>query len=349
MRCRREGTAPLVERQLRGLGSLVPAWASAVLRELRLASTARHLRAVEIMAPLLLAARAEGLLVAACKGFHLAETLYPEPGLRPYLDIDLLVAPSSWRKALDWLQQSGFRADIGPGGREPSGRVPAWTLSPVFRRDGLAVELHPNPLGLQIPSLTETGFWSALREERIGSAPVLVPPWSHELVHAAIHAQQHSYGRLSWLVDLAEMAARPDLDWPAASRLAGEEGLGASVLHSLRIVSRCWPGSIPAAAERLFRTGLLAERASRFFWPIEAAAARKQLAAAPYYMPSVFAALRRGSLLGIIRGLRPIFFPPRGWVAAQLPGRGPMARAGYAVHRLLRPWVYLASRRLRGR
>ncbi len=272
------------------------------------------------MAPLLAAARAEGLPIAVCKGFHWAERLYPEPGLRPYLDIDLLVAPSSWKAALDWLRRSGFRPDVDPGRRAPSERVPAWTLSPVYRRDGLAVELHPNPLGLQVPSLTEAEFWPALREERIGGAAVLVPPWPHELVHAAIHAQQHSYSRLSWLVDLAEMALRPDLDWRAASRLAAAEGVAASVLHALRIVSRCWPESVPAGVERLFPAGRPALRASRFFWPIEAVAGRKPLAAAPYYMPSVFAVLRRGSPIGILRGLRPVFFPPRGWVAAQMPG-----------------------------
>jgi hypothetical protein len=301
------------------------------------------------MAPLLNAARAGGLPIAVCKGFHWAERLYPEPGLRPYLDVDVLVAPAAWRDALDWLRRCGFRADVDPGRRVPSERVPAWTLSPVFRRDGLAVELHPNPLGLQVPSLTEAEFWPALSEERIGRAAVLVPSWPHELVHAAIHAQQHSYSRLSWLVDLAEMAARPDLDWPAASRLAVAEGVGACVLHALRVVSRCWPGSIPAAAESLFPAGPWAERASRFFWPIEAVAARKPLAAAPYYLPSVFAVLRRGSPSGIVRGLRPILFPPRGWVAAQMPGRGPAAKVGYAVWRLLRPGVYLVSRLLRRR
>jgi hypothetical protein len=343
---RREGTAALLERHLRTRSDRVPADILAELRRIRLASTARHLLALEIVGPLLRAARAAGLRIGISKGFHWAERLYPQPGLRPYLDVDLLVRPAEWRAFLDLLDASGFRSEEGRGAASPGGKAPAWAFSPTFRKDGLAVEVHPNPFGLQIPSSTEEAFWGSLREEPFAGGTVFVPTWSREFCTAAVHAQQHSYRRLAWLVDLAEMAGRADLDWAEASGLARREGLAAVLAHGLRIASLCWPGCIPAGRERLFPASSLARRGTRFFWPEKAVASRRALPEAPYYMPSIFALAGRGSLPGMVRGLARIFFPPPGWIRRQMPAEGRLHRLFYAVRRLLRPWVFLVERRI---
>jgi hypothetical protein len=298
---------------------------------------------------LLWEAQAAGLRVGISKGFHWAERLYPEPGLRPYLDVDLFVRPAEWRDFLGLLHRAGFRPEIGTLTEISSSPASAWAFSPVFRKDGLAVELHPNPFGLQIPSATGDAFWDALREVPFAGGTAFAPPWPYEFCTAAVHAQQHSYSRLSWLVDLAEIAGRTDLDWAVASRLARREGIEPVLAHGLRIASLCWPGCIPEGRNRLFPAGRMARRGARFFWPEESVASRRPLPEAPYYMPSIFALARRGSPLGMARGVVRILFPPAGWVRRQMPSAGGFRRFEYSVRRFLRPWIFLVERRLSGR
>jgi hypothetical protein len=297
------------------------------------------------MAPLLEAAGREGLRIAISKGFHWAERLYGEPGLRPYLDVDGFVHPDEWSGVLDLLRRTGFRPDPGSSFvSAPRGDAPVWTHSPVFRKDGLAVEIHPNPLGLQIPSRAEKGFWDSLRQVRLAGTAAFVPGWPQELAYAALHAQQHSYTRLSWLVDLKEIAGLEGLDWAEAVGLAREEGIEASLAHGLHIVSRCWPGAVPERGTRLFPGGGWTSRASRFFWPVEAVASRRPAPEAPYYMPSILALLRRRRPGSAVRSLAGILWPPRDWVQRQLPGESRLVRARYSAGRLLRPWIYLVRR-----
>jgi len=316
-----------------------------------LAAAARDAKARAVVGPLLREAGRAGLRIAVSKGFHWAERLYDEPGLRPYLDVDLFVHPSEWRAFLDLLGATGFRPEGPAGAGSGPGRPRReWACSPVFHKAGLAVEAHPNPLGLQIPAVNNRLFWDSLRPVRLAGEAAWVPSWPHELVYAALHAQQHSYARLSWLVDLAEMAGLPGLDWDEATSIVRGEGLLDALAHGLRLAERCWPGSIPAPARRLMAAeGGAVRRACLFFWPPEAIAVRRRLPAAPYYMPSLFALLRRGRPGPALRGAARILWPPRGWIRRQVSGAGRCRRTAYAAGRWLRPIVYLVRRLIDGR
>lgn len=315
-----------------------------------MAAAARDVKARALVGPLLRESDRSGLRPAVSKGFHWAERLYGEPGLRPYLDVDLFVHPGEWEALVALLRDAGFRREGGPESVSGPGRgAPAWSLSPVFRKDGLAVELHANPLGLHMPARGEARFWRSLRSVRLAGEPAWVPGWPHEMVYAAVHAQQHSYARLSWLVDLAEMAALPDFDWGEAASIALEEGMEEALGHGLRLVLRCWEDAVPQGGRRLISSGGWARRASLFFWPPESVAARRPVSQAPYYMPSILALVRRGRVGPALRGAIRVLWPPRGWIRRQAPGAGPWARAVYAAGRWLRPWIYLVRRLLEGR
>jgi len=308
------------------------------------------MKARAIVGPLLRESGRAGLRVAVSKGFHWAERLYGEPGLRPYLDVDLFVHPSEWRAFLVVLRETGFRPEGDPGSEAGPGRgVPAWSFSPVYRKDGLAVEVHPNPLGLQIPARADRLFWDSLQPVSLAGGAAWVPGWPQELCYAALHAQQHSYARLSWLVDLAEMAGMEGLDWAEAGSIAAAEGLEDSLGHGLRLIARCWPGAVPDSGRRLIPSGGWARRACLFLWPPEAVASRRPSPSAPYYMPSLLALTRRGRPWPALRAAARILWPPRGWIRRQASGAGPGARAAYAAGRWLRPWIYLVQRLIDGR
>jgi hypothetical protein len=223
-----------------------------------------------------------------------------------------------------------------------------WTYSPYFRRGGLVLEFHFTNLGLHLPLRQEDDFWAAVRPSVFHDTEIFVLSPEYELCYLCLHAQQHSYQRMIWLTDIAELAARKDLAWEQIFRICKTERIQTSVYYGLRLVNTLWPGTIPGDLLAEFRIGLIPAVAQRFLWPEEAVANRASggSLAWPYYMPSLFSLWERKSLSLAFKTLTEIFFPPRSWMA-QIGGvsaRSPRLYLQYA-RRLFRP-VRLATRRL---
>jgi hypothetical protein len=106
-----QGMAPLLFRRIASEVSSASAWPESLL--LRLRKTALHQAAFELVAELdlrhLLAAFAQvGISPLLLKGTPLSHTLYPEPGLRPRCDTDLLILEEDREKAANLMQKLGY-------------------------------------------------------------------------------------------------------------------------------------------------------------------------------------------------------------------------------------------------
>ncbi|MCW5202586.1 nucleotidyltransferase family protein [Desulfobulbus sp. US4] len=104
-----QGMAPLLFRKL--AGATGDAWPQPLL--LRLRKTALHQAAFELVAELdlrhLLNAFAQiGVAALLLKGTPLSYTLYPEPGLRPRCDTDLLLSEADREKAAGLMKKLGY-------------------------------------------------------------------------------------------------------------------------------------------------------------------------------------------------------------------------------------------------
>jgi hypothetical protein len=340
----REGVAPLLHRHLGADVRVSPELRSA-LRRVYYAGVSRQFRMQSVLGSLLRDARDAGLNVIVMKGAYWAESLYPEPGLRPFLDADLLVPPRDGPALRRILERAGFivEGDPRPYGGEGRERA-AWLVSPVYKKYGISVEVHLNPLGLHMPLRAPEVFWKAARETILSGAPAWVMPWEYEICYAAIHAQQHSYERLSWLVDIAEMARRTPIDWRSAAGLAEQEGLVASVSWALRLVDVLWPDTLPRGTAEAFALRLWEKGVLKSFWPVSAVAARRIVPPAPFYLPSLFALARRRRMAEACRVLPTIIFPPRSWVSHYYPARRGRGVWGHYAWRVAAPWVFLFKR-----
>lgn len=103
-----QGIGPLVYAHIQAAGVDVPLAVKPVLQGLYL----RHRRAggirARVLAEILLACQAENIPVLVLKGAVLAHLVYPQPGLRPMRDLDLLVRPSDLGRTRQTLLQLGF-------------------------------------------------------------------------------------------------------------------------------------------------------------------------------------------------------------------------------------------------
>jgi hypothetical protein len=255
--------------------------------DLRTAYRLNHLeaevRALKMAAVLRRLERA-GVETLLVKGWAIARQ-YPEVGLRPYSDVDLVVRPG---------QMAAARAAV---------LAPA-SLDDVV--DSYPVDLHDGPARLDALSFDDL----ASRAQRVGhrdqSVQVLGP--EDHLRVLALHALRHGVFRPIWLVDLAvAVEARPSTfdwtrclgpdarraDWVTCAVALAHRLLGASVEGTpaaprarslprwlLRAVLRAWDHCegtshrepiFPALARRLGRPGQLwREARSRWDRPIQA-------------------------------------------------------------------------------
>ncbi|HXV98493.1 MAG TPA: nucleotidyltransferase family protein [Anaerolineae bacterium] len=158
--------------------------------------------------------------VMPLKGSILAATYYPEAGLRPMADLDLLIRPQDFASSATLLVQLGYRQE-----------VVHWKHTEFSRPDNRRVVSttceHPdNPRKLEVHrycretfggptvELTEIMWRNAVQDELLGEPVLLVKPealWLHLLVHTTYHMWQGK-GRLIHLVDLSLLL--PHLDDP---------------------------------------------------------------------------------------------------------------------------------------
>lgn len=165
---------------------------------------------------------AAGLEPVVFKGPAVAAR-YPEPGLRPMEDIDLLLPRADHRRALAALDTAGWLVSRPAG----SDRYDTMLTHPEV--PSLALELH---YGLEGPSQRVTALdparlWAGRQPLECAGTPAFGLPPADELVVLAAHAGKphHGFARLVWVADLvmvaSDAAARgAPVDWERVHAVA---------------------------------------------------------------------------------------------------------------------------------
>ena len=138
------------------------------------------------------------------KGAALAHQDYPDPSLRTFGDVDVVVHPADWKRALDALARGGmqrFGADLGDEYDRRYGKGATLTSS-----DGYEVDLH------RCFSVGRFGVTSQMEDAFAGAGSILlggrvIPTLTPEfrLVHACHHAVLGGFQRLRAFRDVAQV------------------------------------------------------------------------------------------------------------------------------------------------
>ncbi len=187
----------LAHRVLAGLPEgAVDAWLRRSLKRRREKIAAATLSQGLALAEVLESFHRAGLPVVVMRGLRSVEAIYGEPGSRPFQDHDLLVRTTDRPAAESLLGRRGFER-----------AAPA-----LFRRGGVLVDLHVDPLGAArrptraalFPLTTETIF-AGSRPGTVAGSPALIAPLEDEILLNAIHLVKHSFDRLIRTADLAHL------------------------------------------------------------------------------------------------------------------------------------------------
>jgi len=217
------GLAPTLYRTLEtAAAELVPPTLLTRLRDDDRDSARRNLILTSQFLALLDAFQAEGISVLPLKGPVLAESLYPDPLLRPFSDLDILVRPKDVAAAIRALTSQGYT--LKP-------HLAHLSLRTLMRLDFQLLFYHPHKVAVDIqwdtapadfPSRFDPELlWRAHGSIDIAGRPV--PTLSREslLLFLCVHGAKHLWSRLQWLGDIARLANAP-LDWHLAARLTAE-------------------------------------------------------------------------------------------------------------------------------
>lgn len=188
---------------------------------------------------------AAGIGTLVVKGPVLSVQAYGDPGLRQYVDLDLLVRHKDVRRATEIMTAAGYQPDV-PLSAIDAGKIPGEYL---FTRPGtkLLVELHtehtfryfPRPLPLE--KLFERQIRVAVDAHEV---PALAA--EDELVLICIHGAKHFWERLMWIADVAAMITRQkNLDWKRAAAAARETGAERMLHVGLRLAADVLKARLP--------------------------------------------------------------------------------------------------------
>ena len=257
------GLAPLLHWQLTEWNIALPARAQAKLMAARQASTVRQSAIVSQLGEMLAACERESLTVIVLKGAYLAAFVYPDSGLRPMNDIDILVRPSDLpavEALLTRLGYVGHYKDADAGARvtkhTSTFRKPtpdATTPNPYLSAEGeRTIEPHTSLeeswFGLRAD--ISPGLWerSTAIDYRGHAAHALCP--SDLMLHLCIHLTFHlimGWPSLVQLVDVL-MVSRilTPSDWDAVVSRARERRVSGFIYAALRLAHTTLAAPIPA-------------------------------------------------------------------------------------------------------
>jgi hypothetical protein len=263
-RARAVGVAALIT----GVGPLLGAWMergeldveeslAGVLTRHLAHGRAREARIRAAARPVLARMERAGLAPGVIKGFHTAQVYFPEPGARPFSDVDVVVPPAAIAHAERQLLDAGFVPEPRTGGigykREwlpPDGRSEVWSHELWHARSRWKLDLHD---GLNFDSVVRNvrtpqtpRFTEVLQ---LDGVPLRITDANELIAVLAAHASTELYSqRLLRLVEIVfvvrRAAALGTLDWVAVeSSLAERESL--RFAHPmLTLTERLAPGTV---------------------------------------------------------------------------------------------------------
>ena len=184
------------------------------------------------------------------KGEALSKGLYPQEGLRPYGDIDLLIRPETYEAAKDILAGLGFRLRLPTKegeklrlfGEIEFDKKGPFTVTVDLHWDTLMTSWEPRSL------FSGDEAWSSLDQISLGTRALPVLRGEFLLLYLSVHfAFHHVFDGLLWLCDLFLLLRRDEdrIDWDRLVAMADRCQCRHALYYSLLFVKALMAGEVP--------------------------------------------------------------------------------------------------------
>jgi hypothetical protein len=193
-----------------------------------------------------------GIACLAFKGPVLAYSVFGQLGLRPCLDLDVMIQPGDFEQTLEILAAAEYRPHVA--------LAPAWRKRYLTRYSELAfyrsaphtwLDLHWSllPAGYSFARPLES-VWQRVRTVDLLGTSVTTLGAADQLLFLCLHAAKHNWKCLSWLVDVAETVRNQhDFNWPEFLASGTAHGAGRIIAITLQLCQRLLDLELPAQVE----------------------------------------------------------------------------------------------------
>lgn len=312
----KEKVTPLLYRSLRCFPERVPDSALAQLKRFYLHNTGKNLRSYHEIRPILQGIEDRNLRMAVTRGARLAETVYKDPGLRHFVDIDFMAHPDDLGSIQDLLKELNLWKDSYAGRFEGSGkRRMMWIMETGFKRNGCFIDIHFHWPGVGVPLDLHEDLWRDVQTFNLGDANAKAFSAEDELCILCLHAQKHNYIHLVWLTDIAEMVSLESLDWDRIEQMGRKRNMLPSLYYGLYLVERIWPESVPTDILQRLQPPNLVKRMLAHVWPEDDVIHRRFSTSEAGRAQVIFLFFPPRRFFVKLRALWHILFPPQAYIA----------------------------------
>jgi hypothetical protein len=196
------------------------------------------------MAELLRAFDGAGIQTILLKGSALATLFYADAGLRPMMDIDLLVRQRDALPAIRLLQRLGWKSKYEP----PEALLPFEHAVEFTNANFQNLDLHWRALWEGAQAAGDDDFWAASISAEIGGGAARTLNPSDHLLHVCVHgAKWNETAPLRWVADalLIIRSQRYRVDWARLVRQARRRHLTLPLQDTLGYLRQSMAAPIP--------------------------------------------------------------------------------------------------------
>lgn len=278
------GTAGLLCRHLLTLPpGLVPADIGAAALSYIDHLHASHATGVAQLLDLLDRFTRAGITAVPFKGPALAQRAYPEPALRQFSDLDILISARDIAPTMRLLQDLGYRSQhAGLPARHHAAYLRYNGQDVLHAVDRLPVEPHWQFAQRTLHAAMDIdGMLARAVPLELGGHQIRSLSPVDSVLAAALHGSKDQWLSLRAVTDLAELlCVHPDLDWPVLLHRAKASGIHRMVLLGAALTQRVLDVPLPDIAAR----GIAADATCQRL----AARAHAALFTGPHAIPSIF-------------------------------------------------------------
>lgn len=220
------------ELKEKGLLHLFPPGIQTALRESYLLTSARNMVLMNDLKALLSCLEKDRVRTIVLKGAALLERIYPDIGVRPMIDIDLLF----YDEEIEEVGGDSFRAGriLGSLGYRLISACPL-----IYSNDRTTIDIHTDVNSFSrfgtmpyAPHLSTSALWErslqwseSTRSEADGFRYVRILSPEDTVLTLSIHIVKHSFLHLMWIIDIIEIIrGNPEINWKRLVEIAREAG-----------------------------------------------------------------------------------------------------------------------------
>ena len=243
-----------------GLLNFIPEDIFAEIKNYYYANLKRNLRIEKEIFNLLELTSRLGISVIPFKGFNLMLTLYPNPGLRAMVDVDLLVKENEFEKIRCFLSQRVFYDNLETVSKEYLQNHEICFSKILLPNLPLHIEIHcslvpARPRRIDLPHL-----WQRAQEITVHNQKLLSLSPEDTFLSLVLHLRRHTRRlTLKFIVDIAELlnTNRDKLDWAYIKESARINHIVSLIYSSLYLAKELLEANVSPKILNEFRPNII--------------------------------------------------------------------------------------------